>query len=92
MVKRNSSLGVLISTLVFFFAGLWLILEGKALFEDQETSKGIFFSTSISGWWLLLSLIHASISYYVCYYSYTNSVDQIIFGSCVQFIVVIMCI
>jgi phospholipid-translocating P-type ATPase (flippase) len=57
----------------------------------QETSKGIFFSTSISGWWLLLSLIHASISYYVCYYSYTNSVDQIIFGSCVQFIVVIMC-
>ena len=42
MVKRNSSLGVLISTLVFFFAGLWLILEGKALLEDQETSKGIF--------------------------------------------------
>ncbi|MDA7592222.1 hypothetical protein N8714_00975 [Rhodobacteraceae bacterium] len=41
MVKRNSSLGVLISTLVFFFAGLWLILEGKALLEDQETSKGI---------------------------------------------------
>ena len=41
MVKRNSSLGVLISTLVFFFVGLWLILEGKALLEDQETSKGI---------------------------------------------------
>lgn len=41
MVKRNSSLGVLISTLVFFFAGLWLILEGKALLEDQEISKGI---------------------------------------------------
>ena len=41
MVKRNSSLGVLISTLVFFFAGLWLILEGKALLESTETLKGI---------------------------------------------------
>jgi len=41
MVKRNSSLGVLISTLVFFFAGLWLILEGKALVENAETFKGI---------------------------------------------------
>ena len=40
MVKRNSSLGVLISTLVFFFAGLWLILEGKALLESQEILKG----------------------------------------------------
>ena len=36
MVKRNSSLGVLISTLVFFFAGLWLIFEGKALLENKE--------------------------------------------------------
>ena len=41
MVKRNSSLGVLISTLVFFFSGLWLIFEGKALVENQETFKGI---------------------------------------------------
>ena len=41
MVKRNSSLGVLISTLVFFFAGLWLILEGKALLESTEILKGI---------------------------------------------------
>ena len=41
MVKRNSSLGVLISTLVFFFSGLWLIFEGKALVENQETLKGI---------------------------------------------------
>ena len=41
MVKRNSSLGVLISTLVFFFAGLWLIFEGKALVENAETLKGI---------------------------------------------------
>ena len=41
MVKRNSSLGVLISTLVFFFAGLWLILEGKALLENQETLRGM---------------------------------------------------
>ena len=41
MVKRNSSLGVLISTLVFFFAGLWLVLEGKSLFENQEILKGI---------------------------------------------------
>jgi uncharacterized membrane protein YidH (DUF202 family) len=40
MVKRNSSLGVLISTLVFFFAGLWLILEGKNLLENQEMLKG----------------------------------------------------
>ena len=40
MVKRNSSLGVLISTLVFFFAGLWLILEGKALLEEKEILKG----------------------------------------------------
>ena len=39
MVKRNSSLGVLISTLVFFFSGLWLIFEGKALVENQETFK-----------------------------------------------------
>ena len=41
MVKRNSSLGVLISTLVFFFAGLWLIFEGKALLENKETLKGV---------------------------------------------------
>jgi uncharacterized membrane protein HdeD (DUF308 family) len=41
MVKRNSSLGVLISTLVFFFAGLWLVLEGKSLLEHQEILKGI---------------------------------------------------
>ena len=41
MVKRNSSLGVLISTLVFFFAGLWLILEGKNLLENQEMLKGV---------------------------------------------------
>lgn len=42
MVKRNSSLGVLISTLVFFFAGLWLIFEGKTLLENKETLKGVF--------------------------------------------------
>ena len=42
MVKRNSSLGVLISTLVFFFAGLWLIFEGKVLLENKETLKGVF--------------------------------------------------
>ena len=41
MVKRNSSLGVLISTLVFFFAGLWLIIEGKILVENSETLKGL---------------------------------------------------
>ena len=41
MVKRNSSLGVLISTLVFFFAGLWLIFEGKALIENKETLIGV---------------------------------------------------
>tara|TARA_B100001057_G_scaffold131983_1_gene131263 strand:- start:168 stop:374 length:207 start_codon:yes stop_codon:yes gene_type:complete len=41
MVKRNSSLGVLISTLVFFFAGFWLVLEGKSLLENQEILKGI---------------------------------------------------
>ncbi len=41
MVKRNSSLGVLISTLVFFFAGLWLMLEGKILIENKETLKGL---------------------------------------------------
>ena len=41
MVKRNSSLGVLISTLVFFFAGFWLVLEGKSLMENQEILKGI---------------------------------------------------
>jgi len=41
MVKRNSSLGVLISTLVFFFAGLWLMLVGKILIENKETLKGL---------------------------------------------------
>ena len=40
-MKRKKTLGQLISTLVFLFAGVWLIFEGKALVENQETFKGI---------------------------------------------------
>ena len=41
MVKRNSSLGVLISTLVFFFVFFFFLFEGKVLLESQEILKGI---------------------------------------------------
>ena len=44
MVKRKSSTGELISTLVFFFAGVWLVLEGKSMIENQEMIKGVIVS------------------------------------------------
>ena len=34
MAKRKRSIGELISSFVFFFGGLWLILEGKNLYSE----------------------------------------------------------
>ena len=40
MGKRRRSIGELISSLVFFFAGIFLILEGRNIFLSEETIKG----------------------------------------------------
>jgi drug/metabolite transporter (DMT)-like permease len=42
MTKRKRSTGELISSFVFFFAGLWLIREGQNLFAEGAVLKGIF--------------------------------------------------
>jgi len=42
MARRKRSVGELISSLVFFFAGLWLMNEGKNLFFLDEVLKSIF--------------------------------------------------
>ena len=42
MTKRKRSTGELISSFVFFFAGLWLIREGQNLFYDGAVFKSIF--------------------------------------------------
>lgn len=42
MTKRKRSTGELISSFVFFFAGLWLIREGQDLFAAGAVLKGIF--------------------------------------------------
>ena len=41
MAKRKRSVGELISSLVFFFMGLWLIREGQYLFLGVEVFKGL---------------------------------------------------
>ena len=41
MAKRRRSVGELISSLVFFFMGLWLIREGQYLFSGDEVFKGL---------------------------------------------------
>ena len=41
MTKRKRSTGELISSFVFFFAGLWLIREGQNLFSSGEIFKSI---------------------------------------------------
>ena len=41
MTKRKRSVGELISSFVFFFAGLWLIREGQNLFTEGAVLKSI---------------------------------------------------
>ena len=41
MAKRKRSVGELISSLVFFFMGLWLIREGQYLFSEGAIFKGL---------------------------------------------------
>ena len=41
MAKRKRSVGELISSLVFFFMGLWLIREGQYLFSGEAIFKGL---------------------------------------------------
>ena len=42
MKKRRRSIGELISSFVFFFGGLWLLLEGKNLYSEGAIFKSIF--------------------------------------------------
>ena len=39
MKKRRRSIGELISSFVFFFGGLWLLLEGKNLYSEGAIFK-----------------------------------------------------
>ena len=41
MTKRKRSTGELISSFVFFFGGLWLILEGKNLYSEGALLKSV---------------------------------------------------
>lgn len=41
MKKRRRSIGELISSFVFFFGGLWLILEGKHLYSEGAILKSL---------------------------------------------------
>ena len=41
MKKRRRSIGELISSFVFFFGGLWLLLEGKNLYSQGAILKSI---------------------------------------------------
>ncbi len=41
MTKRKRSVGDLISSCVFFFGGLWLILEGKNLYYEGAFVKSV---------------------------------------------------
>ena len=41
MSKRKRSTGELISSLVFFIAGLWLVMEGLSYFNQGERFTGI---------------------------------------------------
>ena len=40
-MKRKKTLGQLISTLVFLFAGVWLTFEGLTLYLNNEILKAI---------------------------------------------------
>ena len=40
MGKRRRSIGELISSLVFFFVGIFLILEGRNIILSEEIIKG----------------------------------------------------
>ncbi len=40
-MKRKKTLGQLISTLVFLFAGVWLIFEGLTFYLNNEILKAI---------------------------------------------------
>ena len=41
MKKRRRSIGELISSFVFFFGGLWLLLEGNNLYNEGAIFKSI---------------------------------------------------
>ena len=41
MTKRKRSVGELISSFVFFFGGLWLILEGRNLYYEGALVKSV---------------------------------------------------
>ena len=41
MKKRRRSIGELISSFVFFFGGLWLMLEGKNLYSEGDLLKSV---------------------------------------------------
>ena len=41
MTKRKRSISELISSFVFFFGGLWLILEGKNLYYEGALVKSV---------------------------------------------------
>jgi len=41
MAKRKRSIGELISSFVFFFGGLWLILEGKNFYSEGALLKSV---------------------------------------------------
>ena len=41
MTKRKRSVGELISSFVFFFGGLWLILEGRNLYYEGALLKSV---------------------------------------------------
>ena len=56
----------------------------------QETKRGTFFSIPVSGWWLLLSVVHSLIAYFSVYVAFSNDVDQIVFGSAVHIVVVLI--
>ena len=63
MRKREQSTGERISSLVFFIAGLWLIMEGSAHFNQGERFTGI--SGIVGGISSLLAAFRFSIQDFV---------------------------
>jgi hypothetical protein len=57
----------------------------------NEAKNGVYFSIAISGWWLLLSVLHSSTAYFIAYIAYDSHVDGVMFGFAVQMLVVFMC-
>ena len=51
-MKRKKTLGQLISTLVFLFAGVWLIFEGITFYLNNEILKAIsvWFGAGVFAW------------------------------------------